>query len=323
MAQILQPTPLHLDQLAGFLTNGGIVAIPTETVYGLAGNALDPEAIARIYAAKGRPSRNPLIVHVGSLQQLDEIALINETGRKLAEKFWPGPLTLIFPKKPIVPDAVTAGLDSVAVRIPSHPVFRELAARCSFPLAAPSANPSGYVSPTRAEHVLAQMGDSIQWILDGGPSNGGIESTILSLVDPQNPVLLRQGCIPQNELEKVLGCNIVTREDVAEDSRGGLLSPGLLKRHYSPRTRVRVFEGKAPHFKQNEAIVFLNSARCKAENHFSFSADGSLEAVARHLYDRLQSLDQKGLKRIYLELPPAAGIGLAIRDRMQRAAARD
>jgi len=322
MAQILQPTPENLDRLTTALADGEIAAVPTETVYGLAGNALDPQAIARIYEAKGRPARNPLIVHIEDLGQLEQIAQPSELANRLADAFWPGPLTLILPKRPSVPDSVTASLDTVAVRMPAHPIYRQLAERCPFPIAAPSANPFGYVSPTKAEHVKEQMEDKIDWILDGGPCERGIESTILSLADPQQPTLLRHGSISSEQLEDVLGLKIHTPDTRAADKGQNLPSPGLMTRHYSPNTPVNLFEGQAPESSSSSAIVFINSASCSKPNHFALSEDGELEEVARKLYDLLQELDHQSFEGIYMELPKDIGTGTAIRDRMHRAAAR-
>ena len=321
MTRILLPTPSNLDRLATALAEGEIVAVPTETVYGLAGNALDPDAVAKIYQAKGRPARNPLIAHIASLDQLTQIAEPSETAERLAAVFWPGPLTLILPKKPVVPDRVTAGLDTVAVRMPSHPVYQDLAKRCSFPLAAPSANPFGYVSPTKANHVKEQMEGKIDWILDGGPCDRGIESTILSLADPGQPTLLRHGSISAQQLNDALGMTIQTPDTLAADKGQSLPSPGLMKRHYSPSTPVTLFQNSSP-TEPAGAVVFLAETSCSAPNHFSLSKDGNLEDVARNLYSLLQELDQGDYKAIYLELPAEGGTATAIRDRMQRATAR-
>jgi L-threonylcarbamoyladenylate synthase len=320
MAQILQPTPLNLDRLAKILADGGIVAVPTETVYGLACNALDPTAVAKVYEAKRRPSRNPLIVHIGELESLTQIAETSEDSEKLIKAFWPGPLTVILPKQPIIPSEVTAGTPTVAVRMPSHSVFRELARRCSFPLAAPSANPFGYISPTKAEHVEQSMGDSVEWILDGGKCEGGLESTIISLTNTVAPILFRHGSIPNHELEAVLNKKLISKEIKAEVSQEALLSPGLLRRHYSPHTEIRLFEGVAPKPGENEAIVFLNANDCRREGEFSLSKNGDLIEVAHNLYDTLQRLDRKEFARIHFQIPAAIGIGQAICDRMGRAA---
>jgi L-threonylcarbamoyladenylate synthase len=323
MAQILQPTPANLDHLAEILAQGGIVAIPTETVYGLACNALDPIAVANVYEAKQRPSRNPLIVHIGELETLADIAETSEESQLLTKSFWPGPLTVILRKRPVIPDEVTAGASTVAVRMPSHPVFRELAKRCPFPLAAPSANPFGYVSPTKAKHVEQTMGASIEWILDGGDCEGGLESTIISLIDPVAPALLRHGGISIQALETVLNTKILSQEMVADDSEDPLISPGLLKRHYSPHTEISLFEEQAPMVGENEAIVFLQSKDCRRENEFFLSRNGDLKEVAHNLYDLLQRLDNKGFARLYFQIPAPIGIGLAICDRMHRAAAQN
>jgi L-threonylcarbamoyladenylate synthase len=284
---------------------------------------LDPEAIAKIYAAKGRPARNPLIVHIARMEQLEEIVDFPDSGEKLSTQFWPGPLTLIVKKKPLVPDSVTAGLDTVAVRMPSHPVFQELACRCTFPLAAPSANPFGYVSPTRAEHVQAQMGDAIDWILDGGPCERGIESTILSLASTEDPTLLRHGSISADQIANALGQRIKTPKSPATESEESLISPGLMKRHYCPKTPVQLFEKVSPEGTRRSAILFLSHTSCEKANHFSLSTKGVLDEVAKNLYNMLQQLDQKGFQTLYLELPENSGLGVAIRDRMTRAAAQD
>lgn len=322
MTQILQPTPSNLDQFATALAEGEIVAVPTETVYGLAGNALDKRAVSKIYLAKGRPARNPLIAHVSGIDQLATIAEISEVASSLMEYFWPGPLTLILPKKAIVPDIVTADLDTVAVRMPSHPVYQELAKCCPFPLAAPSANPFGYVSPTRAEHVLRQMEGKIDWILDGGPCDKGIESTIVSLADPSKPTVLRRGSISPHQLEAAIGKPVITPDTIDADQGQNLPSPGLMKRHYSPNTKVCLFEGSPSVESKSSAVVFLSKVSCSASNHYYLSQNGDLEEVAKQLYNLLQELDQKAFHTIYLELPEAQGTGAAIRDRMERAAAR-
>lgn len=320
MARILHSEPAHLDLLARHLAAGGIAAAPTETVYGLAGNALDPAAVAKIFAVKGRPRRNPLIVHVLDWEGVEAIADVTDLDHRVGERFWPGPLTLILKKKSAIPASVTAGLDTVAVRMPSHPLFRALLRRCSFPLAAPSANPFGYISPTRPEHVETALGHSIDYILDGGPCEGGIESTIVSLLDPDEPKLLRQGAIALETLEEQIGKSIHLSTEVSgENSARGLLSPGLMERHYSPKTLLRTFRGCLSGTDKGDAIVFLSAASCGGEHHFSLSADGRLEEVARNLYDLLYRLDRKGYATLYLEVPEGDGLAAAIRDRMRRA----
>lgn len=323
MAQILQPTRECLDFLSEVFKRGGIAAIPTETVYGLACNALDPEAVSKVFEAKGRPSTNPLIVHIDSLDDLESYAVVPTSAQKLIDAFWPGPLTLIFPKTKIVPDTVTAGLDSVAIRMPSHPVFRELGTRCDFPIAAPSANPFGYVSPTTSAHVMRTMGTKIDWILEGGTCTGGIESTILSYKNPSQPTILRHGGIPIEVLESILGSKILSKEVVVEKTDQGLEAPGLLKRHYSPQTRIELFAGAPPLLLEREAIVLLQKEGKPSDSVFHFSEHGHIEEIAKNLYRVLQEIDQKQFKRVFIETPPAEGIGVAIRDRLSRAAAQE
>ncbi len=322
MARILHSDPAHLDLLAHHLAAGGIAAVPTETVYGLAGHALEAVPVAKIFSVKGRPRRNPLIVHVSDWEGVEAIAHVTDLDRMVGERFWPGPLTLILKKKSTVPASVTAGLDTVAVRIPSHPLVRALLRRCSFPLAAPSANPFGYISPTRPEHVETALGPSIDYILDGGICEGGIESTIVSLLDPDEPKLLRQGAIGLESLEETIGQSIRLSTDApGEKPTRGLLSPGLMERHYSPHTLLRTFRGSLPKTGKGDAIVFLNAASCRGAHHFALSATGQLEEVARNLYDRLYRLDEKGYGTLFLEVPEGDGLAAAIRDRMGRASA--
>ena len=323
MAHILQPTPENLDTLSAGLAAGKIAAVPTETVYGLACNALDIAAIEKVYAAKARPHNNPLILHIAHIEQLDQLAQIPPQAHGLIEHFWPGPLTIILPKKSIVPDKVTAGLRSVAIRMPSHPVFRELASRCGFPIAAPSANPFGYVSPTKAEHVMNTMGDQIDWILDGGDCESGIESTILSLVDPRAPTILRLGTLSIEKLAETLGGHLKIRETVSENANKSLEAPGLLRRHYSPHTKLTLFEGDAPLLGENEAILYIREPSAAQPDTYSLSKEGNLKVVAHNLYSQLQALDTKGYQRIFLELPEPTGIGMAILDRMSLSAAQD
>ena len=323
MAQILQPTPKNLDLISEVFKWGDIAAIPTETVYGLACNALDTQAVSKVFAAKGRPSTNPLIVHIESLDDLETYAVVPQSAQKLIDAFWPGPLTLIFPKTEVVPDTVTAGLDSVAIRMPSHPVFRELGKRCDFPIAAPSANPFGYVSPTTSTHVMRTMGDKINWILEGGTCSGGIESTILSYKNPSQPTILRHGGIPIDALESILGRKILSKEVVVEEADQSLEAPGLLKRHYSPETRIELFTGTPPLLSEQEAIVLLQKGGRSSDSVFHFSENGLIEEIARNLYKVLQEIDQKQFKRVFIETPPTEGIGVAICDRLTRAAAQE
>lgn len=326
-ARIYRGTPRNLATLAGRLRAGELVAVPTETVYGLAANALDASACRKIFAAKGRPASDPLIVHLHSVHELGRVATPNDAARKLARKFWPGPLTLVLPKKSAVPDVVSAGRPSVAVRVPSHPLFRRLLELAAVPLAAPSANPFGYVSPTTAEHVRQGLGKKIRHILDGGSAAIGLESTIVDLRDPAKPRLLRPGAVTQAQLEKVLGRKIGAPP--APNFRAGIsrgqLAPGLLARHYSPRTPVELHARFS--FPRNadadEAwLALARPARRRGKNIFWLDPRGDLRGAARRLFAVLRQLDDGRFKKIHAELARDDGLGAAINDRLRRAAAR-
>jgi L-threonylcarbamoyladenylate synthase len=292
-----------LNKAAELIRAGELVAFPTETVYGLGANALDPAAIERIYAAKGRPATSPLIVHVSSIEMARELAEEwPESAEKLAQKFWPGPLTLVLPKRPHVPDRLTAGLDTVGIRIPAHPIALALIRESGLPIAAPSANPFTELSPTTAQHVRDALGDRAAMVLDGGPSKVGIESTVLSLAGP-DAVLLRPGMVTQAEIEAVIGPVRVV--DQAHD--GPHAAPGMHPRHYSPKTPLILLERGQP----------LPDGR------------GTLLAMpkdpreyATSLYSRLHEADAQGWDWIAIEQPPHTPEWTAIRDRLERAAAR-
>lgn len=326
-ARLFRGTPSNLKLLAKVLRQGGLVGVPTETVYGLAADALDAEACARIYRAKGRPPTDPLIVHVLSRQEAEKIAYLNPAARRLADAFWPGPLTLVLEKRAEVPDIVTAGLGSVAVRVPAHGLFRRLLRVTGRPLAAPSANPFGYVSPTTAEHVRAGLGERIGHILDGGACSVGLESTIIDVRDPDRPRLLRPGAITREQVEKTLGRKVGSGR-TAGSARKAQRAPGMLKRHYSPRTPVTLHESlSAKDVKaggKRDAWVF--AARPKGvtgDNIFWLDPRGDLRGAARRLFALLRRLDAAGHSRIHLEkIPGRAGLAEALNDRMARAAAR-
>ncbi len=322
-ARIHRGNARDLALLARRLRAGDLVAVPTETVYGLAADALNARACRRIFTAKGRPADDPLIVHLASWRDLAAVAEPNEAARILAGKFWPGPLTLVLPKKPAVPGVVTAGRPSVAVRVPSHPLFRRLLRLAARPLAAPSANPFGYLSPTTAEHVRAQLGRRIGHILDGGPSKIGLESTIVDLRDPERPRLLRPGAVSRREIEKALGKRVPS----ARRSRGPQVAPGQLERHYSPRTPlalVRSLARRRPERAPKEAFLFLaRPAAMAGANVFWLGKRGDLPGAARRLYAVLRRIDAGGFRMIRAELAPGnEGLAEAINDRLRRAAAR-
>ncbi|MGI9191111.1 MAG: L-threonylcarbamoyladenylate synthase [Chitinophagaceae bacterium] len=307
-------------QAKAFLDAGQLVAIPTETVYGLAGNALNPEAVAQIYAIKQRPSHNPLIVHIASIDQLESVARdIPDTAWQLAASCWPGPLTMVLKKQDIVPNAVTANQDTVAVRIPDHPLTLELLQSLDYPLAAPSANPFGYISPTKPEHVAEQLGSKIPMILDGGQCRLGIESTIIGF-DGETPVLYRRGAFSMASLE-ALGVSM------NEHKRGEAITPGMLKQHYSPRKRFVV----APNLNElitqhaHQRIGVLGFGPMHFESDvlcYNLSETGDIAEAMYHLFDYMHRLDQADIDIILAAYLPDTDLGHAINDRLNRAAAQ-
>ena len=325
IARTYRATARNLGLLARRLQAGELVAVPTETVYGLAANAFDAAACRKIFRAKGRPTTDPLIVHIHSLRQLALVCRPNAAALTLAREFWPGPLTLVLPKTPAVPGIVTAGKSSVAVRMPRHPAFRRLLALAGVPVAAPSANPFGYVSPTTARHVVDNLGDKIGYILDGGPAQIGLESTIVDLRDPRKPRLLRPGAVSKKDLERSLH-RAVTLQPART---GGALAaraqsaPGLLPRHYSPRTPVVLHAQIKRTIPAGEAFVFIRRPQGRqASNVFWLDPRGELRGAARRLFATLRQLDRQGFAKIHVELAGGEGISAAINDRLRRAANR-
>ena len=316
------------DEAVFWLCRGEPVALPTETVYGLAAPLDRLDIIRKIYTFKQRPIENPLIVHVLDCAQLQEVAQCSSEALRLAEKFWPGPLTLVLPKKRCVPDMVTAGQTSVAVRSPQTALFREVIQKMGVPLVAPSANKFQHVSPTTAQQVYRDMGGILHYILDGGSCRFGVESTILSLLDEHHPQLLRYGPIAKETLEAFWGQSI---ETVAHNpSTGPRLSPGLYKKHYSPQTPLYLVDTLADYqpsedlrdiFAKNAAHVFLFSPeRGLQKDEFSLSEHNDLQEVATHLFAIISELDAASYDTIWIEKAPAEGIGNAINDRLSRAA---
>ncbi len=321
-------TPRNLSLLARRLRGGGLVAVPTETVYGLAADATSGAACRRIFSAKGRPATDPLIVHIASLRDLARVAVPNPAALKLARAFWPGALTIVLPKTPAIPDEVTAGLPSVAVRMPSHPLFRRLIRLAGVPLAAPSANPFGYVSPTTAAHVRESLGSRAGPILDGGPSRIGLESTIVDLRDPRRPRLLRPGAVSRAEIARVLGRSVAGPARAAARGRAQV-APGQMARHYSPRTPVVLHARLTPRIAARggpgEAWLFVSRPQAKrppARNVFWLDARGDLARAARRLFAILRRLDKAGFRRIHVERPRGPGLAEALGDRLLRASAR-
>ncbi len=327
-ARIYRGTPRNLAMLARRLQAGEIVAVPTETVYGLAANAFDAAACGKIFAAKGRPASDPLIVHIHDHRDLARVAEANAAAQKLARKFWPGPLTLVLPKNRAVPAVVSAGRSSVAVRMPAHPLFRRLLRLAGTPLAAPSANPFGYISPTTAGHVQQGLGNRIRHILDGGAARIGLESTIVDLRDPQKPRLLRPGAITLATLEKALGRKFVTVRPAVHLAKksAGLLAPGMLPRHYSPRTPLTLHErlaGAEVRGAREACLLIAKPVHRRRPKHvFWLDPRGDLRGAARRLFATLRRLDDGRFERIHVELAQGGGLADAINDRLQRAATR-
>jgi L-threonylcarbamoyladenylate synthase len=301
------------------LEEGKVVAIPTETVYGLAGNAFNVAAVAQIFAVKKRPSFDPLIVHTHSIESVkDFVTEIPEQALQLAKAFWPGPLTLLLPKKNIIPDLVTSGLERVAVRIPNHPLTLELLKSLNFPVAAPSANPFGYISPTTAQHVADQLGNEIAYILDGGNCTIGLESTIVGWEDGKATVM-RVGGLSIEAIEKVIG-----PVRVLEVSSSNPAAPGMLKSHYAPNIPMRVGniqELISEYPSKKIAILSFQKAYPTVYKNYILSSKGDISEAAQHLFSAMRSLDTSDADIILTEYVPSTGLGIAINDRLKRACA--
>lgn len=330
------PGDSELEKAGSLLRTGGLVAFPTETVYGLGANGLSAEAVARIYRAKGRPAKNPVILHVADLKSAQK--LTSEwppVATLLANAFWPGPLTLVLPRASHVPDIVTAGGDSVGIRIPAHRVALALIKAAGVPIAAPSANRSNHISPTRAQHVKASLGNAVDVVLDGGPCAGGLESTVVQ-VTAGTVRMLRLGLITRTEIEKVLGrpVQVVTSQvsQSPDETKGAqvspLSSPGQLARHYSPNTPFYLL-GDGEQIKHPENVAWMHRM---SEAVSPTNLPGGIELAAMPdepedyaaiLYDTLHRLDMAGYAAIYCTLPPDTESWAAVRDRLMRAASRE
>ncbi len=306
---------------ARILAEGGLVAFPTETVYGLGADAANPAAIARLYQAKGRPAFNPLIAHVGDIAAARQIARFDAPATALAEAFWPGPLTLVLPKTPdcAVADLATAGLDTVAIRIPAHPVARQILRAFGGPVVAPSANLSGHVSPTTAAHVQSDLSGRIDLIVDGGAVDVGVESTIVGCFD--EPMLLRPGGVPRADIERVLGRVLKLPPAEAASDSAQPLAPGMLASHYAPRAKVRLH---AKSVEPGEALLAFGlgaiSGIDAAAMVMNLSERGDLNEAATNLFGHLRALDARGARTIAVMPIPDEGLGEAINDRLRRAA---
>ena len=327
-ARVYAPTPRNLRLLAAALRRGELVAIPTETVYGLAAHALDARACRQIFTAKRRPAHDPLIVHVTGLRAAEQLAEFNDAARGIARHFWPGPLTLVLPKKKIVPGIVTSGQDTVALRSPAHPLARRLLALSGLPLAAPSANLFGYVSPTTAEHVRLGLGRRIKHILDGGACRVGVESTIVTVGAQGHLRLLRPGAISAQELLAVLRRAGLKGRIVAGKAPPAVLAPGLLDQHYSPHTPLlitrKITTARRKAAGADTALIFQRKPRTGGTNIFWLSATGALNDAAHNLYAELRQADAGKFAQMIVEAAPPIGgaLAAAINDRLNRAAGK-
>jgi len=314
MATIGKNTSIAAD----LLSKGELVAIPTETVYGLAANALDTTAVAAIFEAKNRPQFDPLILHTYSSEKaMEYVKEFPFELKKLAEAFWPGPLTLLLERQDKVPDLVTSGLSRVAVRVPNHALTLELLKLLDFPLAAPSANPFGYVSPTTTEHVNKQLGDKVSYILDGGHCEVGIESTIIGMEEGKVCVY-RLGGLALEEIEKICG-----KVELKINSSSNPATPGQLKSHYAPMKKVVIgnIENDLARY-VNAAVIFFGNKNINAKNQFNLSATKNLKEAAANLFMALRQMDESNAEVILCELLPEEGLGRAINDRLKRAAVK-
>jgi L-threonylcarbamoyladenylate synthase len=322
--------PGAVEEAARIIRNGGLVGMPTETVYGLAANALDAKAVAKIFEAKGRPQDNPLIVHISSFEQIRPLVKsVPESAEKLAKAYWPGPMTMVLEKSDLIPGIVSAGLSTVGIRFPSHPAAQALITAAGVPIAAPSANRSGLPSTTTAEHVMRDMDGRIDAVLDGGTCGVGVESTIVTLAsDP--PRLLRPGGITLEQLRAVLGRVDVDNAVLNPLPKGAKpLSPGMKYKHYSPKANIIILEGSEKTFAQ-----FVNSHKAPGVAALCYTGEEKLvevpavcyggetdyEAQARDLFEALRRLDDIGAKTVYARCPEPKGVGLAVYNRLMRAA---
>lgn len=322
VTRVLRAEPAAIADAVRCLAAGGLVAFPTETVYGLGADATNGQAIARLYEAKGRPAFNPLIAHVVDVTAARALARFNADAARLAEALWPGPLTLVLPKTAGCPVAelATAGLDSIAVRVPSHAVAQEILAAFGRPVVAPSANRSGHVSPTRAAHVLSDLRGRIELIVDGGATPVGVESTIVACLD--EPMLLRPGGVPREAIERALARPLADPEPKMAIANDAPLAPGMLASHYAPRTPLRLDAGRV---EAGEALLAFGPGLAagyeRAARMLNLSEHGDLVEAAANLFSYLRALDGAGAKVIAVMPVPHEGLGEAINDRLARAAA--
>ena len=322
-----------IEKAAEIIKNGGLVAFPTETVYGLGANALDADASAKIYEAKGRPSDNPLIAHIASLDTLDEIVEdVSDVAKKLIEKFWPGPMTLIFKKKDLVPDSTTGGLDTLAVRFPSNEIAKALIEKSGVPIAAPSANISGKPSPTKGEHVVEDLDGKVDMIIDGGEVGLGLESTIIDVTE--EPTILRPGFVTQEMLEDVIE-EVKLDETIIEKPSEDFApkAPGMKYRHYAPQTKLVIVRGNAENVasKITEEVKDKNAAIITVDQHLDLYKDvdakvvswgdkEQMDEIAHKIFEALREVDEWGVDIIYCEAFEEKDLGLAVMNRLTKAA---
>lgn len=329
--ELLRPTKENIEKACKLLQNGQVVGVPTETVYGLAGDCRNSAAVKRIFEAKGRPQDNPLIVHISSIDMLDGIvSFVPEDAKILAKHFWPGPLTIIMPKGPQVCPETCAGLDSVGVRMPSHPVAREIIAKSRTPFAAPSANLSGKPSPTTAEDVFADMNGRIPMIIDGGACDAGVESTVVSVLN-DTPIILRPGVVTKDQMEKVLHKHVEIAKAITEDIKSNekVLSPGMKYKHYSPNAKVILIKSSFANFKKYVedkagdgiyAMCFDGEDKKLAIPAICYGKARSAKDQAHNLFATLRNVDKLGAKIVYARCPKLDGVSLAVYNRLIRSA---
>ena len=320
MANILKPNAQNISKAADLIKSGGIVCFPTETVYGLGADAFNPTGTAKIFEAKNRPFFDPLIVHIAAIEELDKLAVdVSEKALKLASKFWPGPLTIIFEKTKNVPDIVTSGLSTVAVRMSNNDIAINLILESQTPIAAPSANPFGYLSPTTAQHVFDYLGDKVDIIIDGGACSVGIESTIIKISEIETSIL-RPGGISKEEIEEVIGKTTIAQTSECPNA------PGQLPYHYSPSISLKVVDTITENLYTDDALFLFYKKPDKSKieiikGKFEYlTIDGNLYEAAANVFSALHKLDKLNGKIIYAEKVPEHGLGIAINDRLIKAA---
>lgn len=326
--EILSPTDENIEKAGELLKSGEVVGIPTETVYGLAADATNPDAVSKIFVAKGRPQDNPLIVHIADKEDIEKYAHdIPETAYRIADKFWPGPLTMVLPKKDIIPEVTSGGLDTVGIRFPSNPIAQKIIKASGLPLAAPSANLSGKPSTTTAKHVFDDMNGRISAIVDGGMCSVGVESTVISF-SGEDVVILRPGFISKEDLLTVADSVVIDKGVLSEMSDDAVVaSPGMKYKHYSPKANVVIVEGEynefISFFEKNYsegiyAMIFGNETDKFPYPHFSYGETDSEQAA--ELFDKLRMADEMNVKTVYVRCPSKDGVGLAVYNRLIRAA---